>query len=284
MADGANGARTPLDDFTLDQLKGRFRKATDLHSRMKCQSSETCSAYQSHVIPDVLRYLDLTAQEAKLEFLLRNRDNEMMWQRNRLLAIEPSTSTGLDLRSYFDEFESTRADVEHVRSFLFQIPKSLEKIRIELAAISAQEINSHMDALGVSEGDPLRPPLRSQSPTRAELTDSKRLSPKVQEFRELVAREWKKRRKGLGGKRTPVPAIRAIARECDENKFKPVPPFIEPTLERQIHKWNTAFPKRKIVTFEDMVERSIEPQPRFKLGVFRKFLGNTASSFTQKQD
>lgn len=292
MADGADGARTPLDDFTLTQLNERFRKATDLHSRIKCQPPDTCSAYQSHVTPDVLRYLDLIAREARLQFLLLNRDDELVSNRNRLLAIEPSPSAGLDLRSYFDEFESTRDDVERVQEFLFKIPESLERIRIELAAISAREINSYMNALGVSEDDPLRPHLPNASPTRAEPTDSKRLSPKAQEFRELVAKEWRKQRKGLRGKRTPPTVTLAIAQELDKpRKFKPVTPYIELTLENQIKIWNATYPERKIITFEDMVNRSTEPnndagvpRPRFKLAAFRKFLSNTASSSAKSRN
>lgn len=284
MADGADGAATPLDNLTNDQLTQRSLAARGLHSCLEDKTPETWTAYQSYVLPKVKNYLDLIAQEADLTFEVRNSQDALAGLRNQQSVLVNAPPSG---KKYWDERLDLKLAIHHKELRIVGAPKALEAIRTKLAAISAQEINSHMSALEVPEGDPLRPPMRNLPPASAERTDSKRLPPRAQEFRDVIAKEWKKRRKGLGRKRTSVDAMKAIAKACDDRKVKPISPFIEPALEEQIHKWNVTHDQlRRIKTFQDIVKQSIEPQPlpRFKLGVFRKFLANCASNFPQKQE
>jgi hypothetical protein len=64
MDDGTNGAGTPFDNFTNDELIARSCKARDLYSRLEdALSCAILPPYELHVIPGVLIYLDPIAQE-----------------------------------------------------------------------------------------------------------------------------------------------------------------------------------------------------------------------------
>lgn len=235
MADGADGACTPLDDFTNDQLKERSRKARHLHSCLENASDETCSPYELHVLPAVLSYLDLVAEEADLEFALRNQPNQSRRLNEEFTAFKKSRPrfSPNDPTSFLPILNATvrfQDEIRRTRDIATEAPKLLEEIRTKLDSISSQEVNSCMDVLGVSATDPLRPPMPH---LQTEVAKSK-----LNQFY-ITLTIWHKRQpKTKRGIAFSTDSLMDLADECDRNQFKPNSQYIPDSVWIPIDKWN----------------------------------------------
>ena len=291
MANGADGACTPLDDFTDDQVAVRGRKARDLRNRLDDTPEETWSAYQSHILPEVLGYLDRIAQEAEFELTLRDQPFKLSrlhqeFSTHKKSEVSPIDDPGMKL--FMIKGVYILDEIKRTEAIPTEVPKSLAEIRTKLAAISSQEINSYMDSLGVHKLDPLRPPHPASA--NDEICVQPKQAARDHDFRVFVG-DWRNKQQ------SPISddKLLELANQCDDEGFPPIPPFINKTIYKQIKKWNDTYPEKEIKKFVHLIVhfRKMEPdgskrpprkrnEPVFDLQPFRSFLSYTAKRLSRK--
>jgi hypothetical protein len=280
MENGTHGAGTPLCGFTDDQLTVRSRKARDLYSRLKKQSLDTCS-YQSHASHELLGYLDLIAQEAGLEPVVRDSSSwiERLDAELLVLSKEPVSTLCPNGKANWEERMRLKVEKKHLADAAANAPKSLEEIREKLANLPPQDIHEYMDSLGVSKFDPLRPPRPEtdfEGAGAVHGTESQATA-----FRLSVANWWKEQPEIRNGQTVPISSLKKLAFQCDTRKFRPRPPFLPPSVFRSIREWNRKHPEYEIKTFADFIARIGKHDD--DLQPFRSYLSNTASRIARQQ-
>jgi hypothetical protein len=294
MANGADGACTPLDNFTNDQLKERSRKARHLYSCLENASGETCSPYELHVTPAVLSYLDLVAKEADLEFALRDQPNQLRRLNEEFSAFKNSRprfspDAPASFLPVLNATTTFQDEIRRTKDIATEAPKLLEEIRTKLAALSSQEINSYMGILKVSDFDPLRPPLPHLKPEVAKA--------RLDQFYITVTNWHNRQPKTKRGIAFSTDSLMELAIECDRNRFTPDLQYLPESVWGPIDKWNHMRAGEPVLKFKDLIERFQEkevPAPDVwvkdeasedvrDLQPFQDFVSSTAKRLTRKQ-
>jgi hypothetical protein len=288
MANGADGACAPLDNFTDDQLLARLGKARDLRQRFIDQSPEACSPYEQHAAHEVSGYLLIIANEAVHEINIRSLPAEIKTLGEELSALEepPSASPPHSEESYEHKRERWRLSffINQKELSLAESRKSICGLRKKLAAISSQEINSYMDVVGISKLEPLRPTMPELCAGANPLTKETKVAGKA--FRRFAAEWWSIQRKNYGSDRVPVEEFKEFAKECNKRRFKPNSAILPGTVWKQVKRWNKEHKNDQVDTFTDMIERfsmkrgSGDP---YTLGPLRTFLWTNLNRLSKDQ-
>lgn len=264
LSDAALENRISAISRLLEETRRSGREATGYHRVALCSAAE---------------YLSLLEDQARSEWADREDQKELEHCRQSLAgAVPPSQENDKDSERQCDR-DRLQKNIEDTERLIHLRRSARDAVEGQLSSLSAIQIDSYLDVVGVPVHDPIRRSLNGQDNNLLKAPESPSEPSLAQSFKAFAAETFidltAKYPKGV-----PAKALEPFAQECDGRGYLLTSDFLRDRVLKAIQQYNDDHPGAPIKSFSDLV--AVLSTVSANSGAVKKRQKNTTQKVTRQ--
>lgn len=251
MTEAFKGCLVSIAILSDAALEDRVSTISNLLESIRREEKTATGAYQC-ALSEVANYLWLLEDQARSESANRKDQKELERCRQILVdVVAPSQENDKDSERQCDR-DRLLKKIEDTEELIRLRQSAREAVEGQLSALSAVQIDSYLDAVGVPAHDPLRLSLNCPNTRVSKTTENLSEPSLAQSFKIFAAKTFidltAKHPRGV-----PQAKLVPFAAECDANGYMLNADFLRDKLCEAIKQYNDDHPGAWIKNFSDLV-------------------------------